>query len=67
MIAFGVVAKGNGDAFLMREKHTALSVGGGEPGQGYPAVLEVQDEREDIHGSAVLQVDGIGQIRELTE
>jgi DNA (cytosine-5)-methyltransferase 1 len=35
---YGVVAKGNGDAFLMEEKHTSLSTGGGEPGQGYPTV-----------------------------
>lgn len=37
-VAYGVVAKGNGDAFLSEEKHTSLSTGGGEPGQGYPCV-----------------------------
>ena len=36
---YGVTAKGNGDAFIAKEKHTALSVGGGEPGQGYPCVM----------------------------
>ena len=38
-VAEGVVTKGNGDAFLMKERHTALSGGGGQPGQGYPCVL----------------------------
>ena len=38
IITYGVTAKGNGDAFLSEEKHTTLSSGGGEPGQGYPAV-----------------------------
>jgi len=37
-VAYGVTAKGNGDAFLSEEKHTSLSTGGGEPGQGYPCV-----------------------------
>ena len=37
--AYGVVSKGNGEAFLMREKHMSLSVGGGQAGQGYPCVL----------------------------
>lgn len=27
--AYGVVSKGNGDAFLMDEKHMSLSLGGG--------------------------------------
>ena len=39
--AYGVVAKGNGDTFINDTTHTALSCGGGEPGQGYPCVLEV--------------------------
>ena len=34
----GVVSKGNGDCFLTPERHTALSAGGGMPGQGYPCV-----------------------------
>lgn len=38
VVAYGVTAKGNGDAFLSEEKHTTLSSGGGEPGQGYPTV-----------------------------
>lgn len=35
---YGVTTKGNGDAFLALERHTALSVGGGQAGQGYPCV-----------------------------
>ena len=38
-IAEGVVAKGNGDCFLTPERHTSLSAGGGQAGQGYPCVL----------------------------
>lgn len=42
--AYGVVAKGNGDAFINPNTHTALSTEGGEPGQGYPCVLEAFGE-----------------------
>lgn len=35
----GVVSKGNGDCFLTPERHTSLSGGGGQAGQGYPCVL----------------------------
>ena len=35
----GIVSKGNGDCFLTPERHTALSGGGGQPGQGYPYIL----------------------------
>lgn len=38
-VAEGVVTKGNGDCFLSEERHTALSAGGGQAGQGYPCVL----------------------------
>ena len=37
--AYGVVSKGNGECWLMKEKHTAISIGGGQAGQGYPCVL----------------------------
>jgi len=37
--ASGISAKGNGDCFLAPECHYALTVGGGMPGQGYPAAL----------------------------
>lgn len=42
--AYGVTAKGNGDVFINPTTHTALSTGGGEPGQGYPCVLQVNTE-----------------------
>ena len=38
-IAEGIVTKGNGDCFLTPERHTALTDGGGQAGQGYPCVL----------------------------
>lgn len=38
-MSYGVVTKGNGDAFLSKERHTALTVGGGQAGQGYPAAM----------------------------
>ena len=41
---YGVTAKGNGDAFIAEERHTALSTGGGEPGQGYPCILTEQTD-----------------------
>jgi DNA (cytosine-5)-methyltransferase 1 len=39
-VAYGLVSKGNGEAFLMEEKHMSLSCGGGQAGQGYPAIVE---------------------------
>ena len=39
-VAYGVVTKGNGDAFIAKERHTALSVGGGQAGQGYPCAMQ---------------------------
>ena len=37
---YGVVSKGNGEAWPIKEKHMALSCGGGQAGQGYPCVVE---------------------------
>ena len=37
--AYGVVSKGNGECWLMKEKHMAISIGGGQAGQGYPCAL----------------------------
>ena len=51
MKAYGVVSKGNGECFLIDEKHTALSTGGGCAGQGYPCVLIIDDE--DICGETI--------------
>lgn len=39
-VAYAVTSKGNGDAFINSDTHTSLSVGGGEPGQGYPCVMQ---------------------------
>ena len=38
--AYGVVSKGNGDAFISKERHTSLCSGGGQAGQGYPCVMQ---------------------------
>ena len=38
-VASGIVTKDNGDCFLSKKLHTALSTGGGQAGQGYPRVL----------------------------
>lgn len=35
----GVVSKGNGDCFLSPERHTSLTSGGGQAGQGFPCVF----------------------------
>ncbi len=40
--AAGIVSKGNGDCFLIPERHTALSGGGGQAGQGCPRVLTTE-------------------------
>ena len=37
-VVYGVTTKGNGDAFVSQERHTAITVGGGQAGQGYPCV-----------------------------
>lgn len=47
----GVTAKGNGDCFISKERHTSLSNGGGQAGQGYPCILCLNDqsgERMDV-------------------
>ena len=37
---YGVVSKGNGEAWLIKGNHMALACGGGQAGQGYPCVME---------------------------
>lgn len=39
VMASGIVSKGNGEAWLMDEKSTSITSGGGQAGQGYPAAL----------------------------
>ena len=36
---YGVTTKGNGDTFISEERHTSLSTGGGQAGQGYPCAM----------------------------
>lgn len=38
--AYGIVSKGNGEAWPIEEKHMALSCGEGQAGQGFPCVME---------------------------
>ncbi len=74
--AFGVVSKGDGDCFLTPERHTALTGGGGQAGQGYPCVLCLNDQggsqmhlteektgtlRAQEHGHQPLVFDNHGQ------
>jgi len=51
-VAYGVTSKGNGDSFISEERHTALSTGGGQPGQGYPCVMQpiafTQNQRDEL-------------------
>lgn len=60
-VAYGVTAKGNGDAFINPDTHTALATGGGEPGQGYPCVLTTQQTfKKDSHAKS--SEDGQGWV-----
>ena len=47
-VAYGVVSKGNGDAFINPKTHTAVTAGGGQAGQGYPCVM-VENHPNDYH------------------
>ena len=49
--SYGVTTKGNGDAFISKERHTTLSVGGGQAGQGFPCVLAVANN-DDLSRAA---------------
>jgi DNA (cytosine-5)-methyltransferase 1 len=59
-VVHGLVSKGNGEAFLMPEKHMSLSTGGGQAGQGYPAVF---DARGNGDGSIAPTMTGDHQNR----
>lgn len=50
VFAYGVTAKGNGDCFLAEERHTSLSDGGGQAGQGYPCILACDVYNQTIGG-----------------
>ena len=45
-IAYGVITKGNGEVIVTAERHTSLSTGGGQAGQGYPCVLIIATEEK---------------------
>ena len=60
-VASGVVTKGNGDCFLSEERHTALSAGDGQAGQGYPCVLTAA-----FSAGAGVSAGGIGYGEELS-
>lgn len=45
--SYGVTAKGNGDAFISKERHSTLSAGGGMPGQSYPCVMAIENHAND--------------------
>lgn len=47
-VAYGVTTKGNGDAFIARERHTSLTDDGGQAGQGYPCVLIPKAGESDV-------------------
>ena len=54
-MTYGVVSKGNGDAFLMEEKHMSLSIGGGQAGQGYPCICYALDHVITTGGNCTAQ------------
>lgn len=55
-VAYGVTTKGNGDAFISEDRHTSLTSGGGQAGQGYPTVL-VEEKAVGINGQVAGTLD----------
>ena len=51
--AYGITVKGNGEAFVSKETHATLATGGGQPGQGFPCVVQKEQ--------AVCGYDGYNQ------
>ena len=58
MLVYGMITKGNGDVILSPERHTSLSTGGGQAGQGYPCVLEPIVVRDEM----TIKVDTNGKV-----
>ena len=59
---YGIVSKGNGEAWPIEEKHMALSCGGGQAGQGYPCAmvpytLKIRSGCEGGGKGALIQTD----------
>jgi DNA (cytosine-5)-methyltransferase 1 len=67
IVCYGVTAKGNGDAFINKEKHTSLSCGGGMPGQSYPCILSFQERSGKPGGGKgiLIQEDHVGALSTL--
>ncbi len=59
-VTCGLVSKGNGEAFLMKERHMSLSCGGGQAGQGYPAIVERCVGSAGFKGNQGSKAGGIG-------
>lgn len=57
-VAYGIVSKGNGEAWPIAEKHMALSCGGGQAGQGYPCAMAPYTLKTSGPGAVVVGVDG---------
>ena len=57
----GVVTKGNGDCFISQERHTSLSAGGGQAGQGYPCIMSAA-----FSAGAGSSAGGVGYAKELS-
>lgn len=55
-VAYGVVSKGNGEAWVTPERHMALNTGGGQAGQGYPAVLTQEPK---VYGIGAFNSEGM--------
>lgn len=59
-VCYGVVTKGNGDAFINPNTHTSLSIGGGQAGQGYPCVFETNCLNPwDVQSKRVFSENGV--------
>ena len=61
-VCYGVVSKGNGEAWPIEEKHMALACGGGQAGQGYPCAmvpytLKIRSGCEGGGKGALIQTD----------
>ena len=62
-VAYGVTTKGNGDAFISKERHTSLCSGGGQAGQGYPCVTYCV---ENHPADSRVSLDESGKVQTLT-
>ena len=64
-ISYGVVSKGNGEAWCIEEKHMALSTGGGQAGQGFPCTMQpriIDENILDDQGGSQISVRADGKV-----